>query len=50
MKLSEFSCHLDVAIIVDSFFPAAALVGEVDVLPQSQGNFCVVILHLGLIS
>ena len=38
--------NLNVAIVVDSFLPAAPLVGEVNVLPQLQGNLCVVIFHL----
>ena len=38
--------NLNVAIVVDGLFPTPSLVGEVDILPQSQCNLCVVIFHL----
>ena len=38
--------NLNVAIVVDSFFSTSSFVGEVNILPQSEGDLCVVIFHL----
>ena len=47
--ISESRFNLNIAIVVNSLFPAASLVREVNILSQSQSDLCVIILHLGLI-
>ena len=44
--ISESRFNLNIAIVVNSLFPAASLVREVNILSQSQSDLCVVILHL----
>ena len=46
MRSRDF--NLNVAIVVDSFFSTSSLVREVNVLPQSEGDLCVVIFHLNV--
>ena len=46
MMILSGGFNLNVAIVVDGLFPTASFVGEVDILPQSQRNLCVVIFHL----
>ena len=38
--------NLNVAIFVNSFLPAASLMGKVNILPQTQSDLGVVVLHL----